>query len=159
MSQVSIDTLLQHITRTITLETELVALIQQLEDCKNKLYTTQKTYKNFLELVPAAVADSIPTEVVADQQKLDEWLQSIIQALQKVPIATLTVAYLPSVRERTELVKLLQSNFTNPVVLRITTDYTLLAGAKIAVGSLQRHSTLQADLEELVEKLERSNGS
>ncbi len=146
MSTEAMETLLQNMSSEITRERELVLLVQTLEDCKQQLYSSKNGYKKCLQLLPTVVYDSIPAKTRESQAELDNWLSVAVQTLQQVPVVTLAVAYVPTIAESEELIKLLRTGFDTSVVVAVTIDRSLLAGARISVGSKQIEVSIKQEL-------------
>jgi F0F1-type ATP synthase delta subunit len=143
------------IARQIYTSTELMQLLNYLEECQRLLFSSKQSNQKVLENLPQTVADVVPATVASSTRLLDEWLKQLIQDLQRLPVATVTVAYVPTVSQSYELVKIIRSGFETDIVVELKTDMSMLAGARIELQNRRVENSLQSDITELFS--ERTN--
>jgi F0F1-type ATP synthase delta subunit len=129
--------------------TELQQLLQYIGKCQRLLFSSKQSNQKVLENLPQTVADVVPASVASSTRLLDEWLKQLIQDLQRIPVATVTVAYVPTVSQSNELVKIIRSGFETDIVVELKTDVSMLAGARIELQNRRVENTLQSDITEL----------
>ena len=137
------------IARQIYTSTELMQLLKHLEECQRLLFSSKQSNQKVLENLLQTVADSVPASVASSTRLLDEWLKQLIQDLQRLPVATVTVAYVPTVSQSYELVKIIRSGFETDMVVELKTDVSMLAGARIELQNMRVENSLQSDITEL----------
>lgn len=143
----------QSLAQEVVTKDKLALLIRQLEESQSLLFSQKQAEKTTLKNVPHFVSPLIPDSVVASQQALDEWLGEVIAGLRKLPVATITIAYLPTEAQAQELIQLVRSGFSTHVVIELVTDPSLLAGVRIEYDTQRIQYSLKDDLDEALKEL------
>lgn len=134
---------------------EVITIVQQLETCRQLLFTTRSSEKKVVAQLPHLVVHTMPVAVSANPRMLDEWLKQLVGDLQRLPVATVSVAYVPTLGQAQELIAMVHSGFDTPVVVDLCTDAKIMAGVRIECASTRIEYSLQVEIDELLAEKER----
>ena len=143
----------QLIAQELLTSDDLVTVMGQIETSLGMLFASKYSEKKILAELPEVIRSIIPDSVVGSEKSLDEWLRSVLAELRTMPIAVVSVAYIPTGAEAKELLELVQSGFGRHVIISLQTDATLLAGVRIEYDNQRVQFSLHNDLETVVKEM------
>lgn len=137
----------------ITTPEELAILVAEITKCRALLFSRKHTPKFVLDSLPISIRRALPADIEQTQSALDEWLNQINTQLQKTPVATVTIAYLPSAQQARELTDLVRAETGAPFLVQLRTDPHLMAGVRIEFASKRLEYSLQNDVGEVLKEM------
>jgi F0F1-type ATP synthase delta subunit len=152
MTTVVTEKTLAQITHALHTQEQLTEVIAQIETCQSMLFSTKKAAQKTLESLPNLIHSLVPDAIQADEKSLDGWLSELSDQLRKIPVATVTVAYLPTAAQAEELRSLVETGFGRHVIIALQTDPKLLAGVRIEFANTRTQYSLSQDMEEILKE-------
>jgi F0F1-type ATP synthase delta subunit len=88
---------------------------------------------------------------VSDHTAFEKSLNEIKEKVQSLPMCSLTIAFVPRGETVSQFISWVRSNFSKEAILDISTDPSILGGAKIAMGGKYKDLSVSNRLQALFE--------
>ncbi|GEM_PF-2275223 len=132
------------------------AILAGIESILDALYRKDKDVPSLIETnMPRAVVVPLKRNLLANDASLDvrkEYLEGLQNALQKLQVLSLEIAFDPTEETITTLINWVRKNIGSTVIMDISLDRTLLAGGRISYEGRYKEINLARLVEEVVRK-------